>query len=216
MNGKKWTDEDRDILRRAYPMTSSGDIARKLGRSVRSVYTQAQIMGLRKSGEFLAAIGRRTSKSPGAIAHQFKKGQPPANKGKKMPPETYARVAPTMFRKGNVPANHRPIGSERVNVDGYVEIKVAEPNVWKQKHRVVWEQEYGPIPKGSNIQFRNGNRQDIRIENLYLISRQDQLKNENSLMARYPEELRKVIRLKGTLKRQITLYNKKNSSNEQQ
>lgn len=214
MRDKEWTDEDRDILRRAYPMTSSGDIARKLGRSVRSVYTQARIMGLRKSEAFLSDIGRRSSKSPGAIAHQFKKGQPPANKGKRMSPETYSRVAPTMFRKGNVPANHRPVGSERVNIEGYVEIKVAEPNRWKLKHRVIWEQEYGRIPKGSNIQFRNRNRQDIRIENLYLISRQDQLKNENSLMARYPEDLRKVIRLKGTLKRQITLYNKKNSSNE--
>lgn len=216
MRGKEWTDEDRDILRRVYPMTSSGDIAMKLGRSVRSVYTQARIMGLRKSEAFLSDIGRRSSKSPGAIAHRFRKGHRPANKGKKLPPETYSKVAPTMFRKGNVPANHRPVGSERVNVDGYVEIKVAEPNVWRQKHRVVWEQEYGPIPKGSNVQFRNGNRQDIRLENLYLISRRDQLKTENSLMARYPEELRKVIRLKGTLKRQITLYNKKNDSNEQQ
>ena len=190
MRGKKWTEEDRDILRRAYPVASSGDIARKLGRSIRSVYQQARLMGLRKSVAFLSEIGKRTSMSQASIAHRF--------------------------RKGNVPANHRPVGSERVNVDGYVEIKMAEPNKWRQKHRVVWEQEYGPIPKGSNIQFRNGNRQDIRIENLYLISRQDQLKNENSLMARYPEELRKVIRLKGTLKRQITLYNKKNSSNEQQ
>ena len=216
MRGKKWTEEDRDILRRAYPVASSGDIARKLGRSIRSVYQQARLMGLRKSVAFLSEIGKRTSMSQASIAHRFRKGHKPANKGKRMSPETYSRVAPTMFRKGNVPANHRPVGSERVNVDGYVEIKMAEPNKWRQKHRVVWEQEYGPIPKGSNIQFRNGNRQDIRIENLYLISRQDQLKNENSLMARYPEELRKVIRLKGTLKRQITLYNKKNRSNEQQ
>ena len=29
-----------------------------------------------------------------------------------------------MFKKGNVPANHRPIGSERITVDGFVEIKV--------------------------------------------------------------------------------------------
>lgn len=216
MNGKQWTDEDRDVLRRAYPMTSSGEIARQLGRSIRSVYQQARLMGLRKSEAFLSDIGKRASRSQASIAHRFREGHRPANKGKKMPPETYSKVAPTMFRKGNVPANHRPVGSERVNADGYVEIKVAEPNRWKSKHRVVWEQEYGPIPKGSNVQFKNGDRQDIRIENLYLISRQDQMKDENSLMSRYPEELRKVIRLKGTLKRQITLYNKKNDSNEQQ
>ena len=47
----------------------------------------------------------------------------------------------------------------------------------------------GPIPEGSNVQFRNENRQDIRIENLYLISRAEQMKGENSLCARYPEGL---------------------------
>lgn len=156
MRDKKWTDEDRDILRRAYPMTSSGDIARKLGRSVTSVYNQAQIMGLRKSEEYLADIGKRISKSPGAIAHQFKKGQTPPNKGKRMSPETYSRVAPTMFRKGNVPANHRPVGSERVNMDGYVEIKVAEPNKWKHKHRVYGSRSTAPFPKGAMSSSETG------------------------------------------------------------
>ncbi len=32
-----------------------------------------------------------------------------------------------MFAKGNVPPNHRPVGSERISKDGYIEVKVAEP-----------------------------------------------------------------------------------------
>ena len=34
----------------------------------------------------------------------------------------------TWFKKGHIPANYRPVGSERVNADGYIEVKVADPN----------------------------------------------------------------------------------------
>ena len=127
-----------------------------------------------------------------------------------MPSEVYERCAPTMFKKGNKPANHKPVGSERVNIYGYVEVKVAEPNKWRQKHRILWEQTNGPIPPGYILRFRNGNRQDITLGNLYLISRADQLKKENSLTARYPAELVEVIRLRGAIKRKINQKHKEN------
>ena len=78
---------------------------------------------------------------------------------------------------------------------------------------MVWEEANGPIPPGYNIQFRNKNRQDLRLENLYLISRAEQMGTENSIHARYPEELKKVIRLKGAIKRQITEHYKRNNRN---
>ena len=108
-----------------------------------------------------------------------------------------------MFKKGRINENKREVGSERVNVYGYIEIKVAEPNRWRLKHRLIWEQHNGIIPEGCNVQFKNHNTLDCRIENLYLISKSEQMRNENSLMARYPKELRDVIRLKGVVKRQL-------------
>ena len=76
-----------------------------------------------------------------------------------------------MFKKGHIPANHKPVGSERVDAkDGYHLIKVAEPNVWRLKHVVLWEQHNGPVPKGFKVIFANQNRDDIRIENLLLAS----------------------------------------------
>ena len=95
------------------------------------------------------------------------------------------------------------VGSERINVDGYIEIKVAEPNRWRVKHRVIWEQHNGAIPRGFNVQFKNHNPLDCRIENLYLISKAEQMRTENSFLARYPKELQDVIRLKGAINRQI-------------
>jgi hypothetical protein len=34
-------------------------------------------------------------------------------------------------------------------------VKVAEPNVFKLKHRIVWEKANGPIPENHVIAFNN-------------------------------------------------------------
>ena len=105
---------------------------------------------------------------------RFEKGQEAINKGKKMPPETYKKVSRTMFKKVHVPANHKPVGSERIDAkDGYVFVKVKEPGTWKLKHRLIWEEHNGPIPKGCVIIFRDGNRLNTDISNLMMISRAD-------------------------------------------
>lgn len=77
------------------------------------------------------------------LTGKFRKGQTPHNKGKKMPKEVYEKVKHTMFAKGNVPPNHRPVGSERISKDGYIEVKVAEPNKWRLKQRVVYKEAKG-------------------------------------------------------------------------
>lgn len=211
MSHRFWTQEEVAILEEMYSRKDifASDIADRLGRSVRQVYCKAMALGLKRPCEAKSRAGKIGTQSEAAKAHRFQKGAMPANKGKKMPPELYAKCAPTMFKKGRPSLNLRPVGSERVNRDGYIEVKVMEPNKWALKHRFIWEQCYGPIPKGCNIQFLDGNRQNCSLCNLYLISRADQLKNKNSLMARYPQDVQRVIRLRGSLKRQITLHNKK-------
>lgn len=117
----------------------------------------------------------------------FKKGQVPMNKGKKMSPEIYEKVKHTMFHKGHTPVNHRPVGSERINVDGYTEIKVAEPNKWKLKQRLVYEEYYGvTLTSNDVIIFLDGNKQNLDINNLYKMTRaalvrynQDRLYSDN-------------------------------------
>lgn len=102
----------------------------------------------------------------------FQKGHVPMNKGQKVSADVYEKMAPTMFKKGDIPLNHRPVGSERVNVDGYVEIKVAEPNKWRAKHRVVYEEHYGEkIQKGEVIIFLDGNKLNLEIDNLIKLTR---------------------------------------------
>lgn len=124
-----------------------------------------------------SAIGRYKLNT-GRTGH-FEKGHIPANKGKK---GVCAKgCEKSWFKKGNIPQNHRPVGSERINVEGYVEIKVAEPNIWKLKHRVLWEQEKGVLKKGDIITFLDGNKQNVTIENLTKINQRENAIINNKL-----------------------------------
>lgn len=205
MQKRKWTQQEEETLIRLYedPKVFPKDIAKMLGRTLPQVYNKARAMGLNAPMERIRMAGKIGMQHPKSIATRFHKGHIPTNKGKKVSQETYAKCQPTMFKKGHINGNKRAVGSERVNVYGYIEIKVAEPNRWRLKHRIIWEQHNGIIPEGCNVQFKNHNTLDCRIENLYLISKSEQMRSENSLMARYPKELRDVIRLKGVVKRQL-------------
>ena len=205
MQKRKWTQQEEETLIRLYedPKVFPKDIAKMLGRTLSQVYNKARAMGLNAPMERIRMAGKIGMQHPKSIATRFHKGHIPTNKGKKVSPEIYEKMSPTMFKKGHINENKRAVGSERVNVYGYIEIKVAEPNRWRLKHRLIWEQYNGIIPEGFNVQFKNHNTLDCRIENLYLISKSEQMRNENSLMARYPKELRDVIRLKGAVKRQL-------------
>lgn len=203
MNGRQWTKEDIDILTKMYPNHFASEIAEILGRKVRAVYDKALKLGLRSSSEIRSLSGKVGSQHPRSIENRFQAGHIPDNKGKKVSAEIYAKCAPTMFRKGHIPHNHKPVGTEGMRSDGYLWVKIADPDKWVQKQRLVWEQHHGTIPDGYNVQFKNRNPKDCRIENLYLISRADQMRNENSLIASYPKPLADLIRLKGVVNRQI-------------
>ena len=114
---------------------------------------------------------------------RFEKGQTSPTKGRKwseyMSPEAQKNSRTTCFSKGNIPLNHKPVGtiSVRRHRKGAkrklpeVYIKVAEPNKWKLYNRYLWEQANGPIPKGYVICFRDGDTLNCKLENLRCVSR---------------------------------------------
>ncbi|MDR0472332.1 MAG: HNH endonuclease [Treponema sp.] len=107
--------------------------------------------------------------------HQFPKGNVPFNKGRKGYCAHGCEVS--WFTKGHRPANWRPVGSERTSADGYVEIKVTNKPLlgqkrWRLKHVVVFEKENGPVPKGHCVIFLDGNKNNITLDNLCMITRQ--------------------------------------------
>lgn len=44
-------------------------------------------------------------------------------------------------------------------------------------HRVLWEEANGPIPEGMQIDHINGDRYDNRLENLRVVTRQENMRN---------------------------------------
>lgn len=107
----------------------------------------------------------------------FEKGHVPPNKGTK----GLTGANRTSFKKGQLVWNRKPVGYERIDKkDGYVHIKVAEPNVFALKHRVVWEKHHGPVPDNHVIAFKNQIKTDCRIENLILMSRPEMLRYAKS------------------------------------
>jgi hypothetical protein len=77
----------------------------------------------------------------------------------------------TEFKKGHRPHNWQPVGFERINGDGYVDVKIADPNKWKAKHILIWEAANGKVPKGHAIIFADKNRLNLALENLLMVSR---------------------------------------------
>ena len=80
---------------------------------------------------------------------------------------------------------------------------MAEPRTFKAKHRILWEQHHGPIPKGVNIVFIDGNTDNIVIENLRAESMAEKFNRCCSIHTNLPPELRELVQLKGALARQI-------------
>ncbi|MGD9809675.1 MAG: HNH endonuclease signature motif containing protein [Deferribacterales bacterium] len=111
---------------------------------------------------------------------RFKKGHIPWDKGKK----GFMGANRTSFKKGNRPKNAVEVGTEITDRDGYLKVKISEPNVWKYKHRMIWENAHGEIPEGHAIIFADGDKQNITLENLILVSRAElAYLNHNKLIA---------------------------------
>lgn len=111
------------------------------------------------------------------LTGQFEKGHESFNKGKKwdeyMSKEKQEMCRKTTFKKGNIPSNSVPIGTERLSKDGCLEVKIKNGNLnknWKYKHRLIYEKNFGKIPKGYNVVFADGNKLNLEPNNLILVS----------------------------------------------
>jgi hypothetical protein len=195
---KTWIKEELAFLREAYPDMDTKTIAEILGRSAPSVSRKACSMGLLKSPEYTHNLNERRA---------FKPGQVPWNAGK--PGYHMKTIGPQHFKKGNVSgaakAGEQPVGTEKVNYNGYRVVKVSSTGKkrekWKYAHHLVWEQNFGPIPEGQIVVFKNRDKTDLRPENLECIDRKQHAASIS--IANYPPELRSLIAQKGHLTREL-------------
>lgn len=201
MTARAWTDAEERRLRHFYPDIVTPALARGMGRSIPSINGKAGALGLRKSAAFFAAAASGRLRGDRGGAFRFAKGHTPWNKGRKG--LSLGGMA-TRFQKGNRPHTWRPVGSERW-AEGYLQRKVTDtgytPRDWRQVHVMLWEAEHGPVPQGHAVVFLDGDRRNIRLENLELVSRAE-LMRRNSIH-NLPPALKEVIQLRGRLNRRI-------------
>ena len=192
-NGKPWSPEDLAALAKVYPDTDNATLARIFRRSEDSIKNQASKFGWYKTPEYVARV------KPGC----FKPGHKPWNKGTHYSAPGTER---TRFKKGRVPSNWKPIGTERVTKDGYLERKLSDtgypPRDWVPVSHIEWEKHNGrPVPEGHAVVFRDGNDRNFAPANLELISRADLMRRNHYL--NLPEPLPQIIQLRGALTRKI-------------
>lgn len=207
-----WTAVETELLRRNYADSRTEDLAVAVGCTVPQVLAKANSLGLKKSLELVAQMAREATARPGHpfLSHCFPKGTVPPNKGKRRPGYAPGEMARTQFKKGNRPHTWLPVGSYRVSPDGALEVKLNDdPGPyfvrWKPVHRLVWEQANGPVPEGFKVVFKPGRKTTqldlITLDALELLTHAELM--ARNTIHRYPDNLKKAIRLVAKVKRKL-------------
>ena len=164
----RWTDEEKEYL--------ASIVKGKTYKELLALMNEK--FGYEFSSQQIESALRRYNLKTGNTG-QFKKYQEPWNKGLK----GYMGANKTSFKKGTIPPNYKPIGTERFAKDGYIEVKVKDPNVWELKHRYIYKKYHGEIPNGYNVIFADKNISNFDIDNLILVSKAEMLiLNKNKLI----------------------------------
>ena len=107
----------------------------------------------------------------------------------------------TSFKKGGVPHNTRPLWSERVcSKDGFIWIKVSEPNGFVLKHHWVWSQAGREIPKGTMLCFKDGDKTNCELDNLMIMTRAEMLRFNQSFVKKSTPQNRESLLLLAQIK----------------
>jgi hypothetical protein len=202
-----WNNEAIERLTALFPMTSNKELAVIFNCKLSTVESKAYYLGLKKDEKHLAKMGETLLQS--GKNSRFNKGNISHNTGKKMEEfmsrEQIEKVKASQFKKGIIPHNALIAGTlvEREDKNGtiYTFIKVEGKRTLELYQRYVWEQNFGPIPKGHIIRFKNGNTKDFSPENLLCLSKKDNMKMNS--IHQYPIELKNLMRTNGRLKNQI-------------
>lgn len=186
-----YTQEEQDFFREFVPGHTCKEIQAEFCKRFNKPITLNQVTGYLKRNSLKNGLNGK-----------FKKGNIPRYKDVKG--HCSKGSEKSWFKKGNIPENCKSVGTERLDRDGYVEIKISEPNKWQRKHRYLWEKENGKIPKGMVLIFKDNNKLNIDLDNLILISRAENMKinsrGDSVFTGQAKETVVNLIRLENVIK----------------
>lgn len=161
------TNEQLEYLKTIYIGITNRECTRLMNEKFNLSLTCNQIKCQKRRFKLNSGLDGRFKKGQKPNSHCFKKGE--------------RTSIETEFKKGHIPKNWCPIGTEKIKSDGYIYVKITDrkgvtPNKnWKQKHRIIWEKRKGSIPKEMNILFLDGNKLNLDINNMVLATKQEKL-----------------------------------------
>lgn len=179
------TTAEDNFIRKHYLIMPVKTIAEKLGNKRTGTFVSMRLRRLKLN------IPRKIVNARKA-ATRIKKGNVPMNKGKKqkdyMSPEQIEKTKATRFKKGHLP--HNSVGVK----DGDISIRHDHPDrnerpykyirlslgKWYPLHQHLWEDKNGKLPKGHCLWFRDGNTMNVKLINLELITRKENMRRNRA------------------------------------
>lgn len=197
-----WTEEEIEFIRKIYPYYENKEISKMVKEKFGFEVSTRNLQNVRNKYK----IPKKVIPNSGC----YRKGDVPWNKGREMSDETKEKVKKTWFKKGQIPKNHKPVGSTRVDRDGYKLIKIAEPNKWALYHRHLYEVEHGEkLKKNEAVIFADGDKTNFDIDNLVKVSRANLLYiNKNKLIFENSELTKSGVNVSKIVEKIIELERK--------
>lgn len=181
----KFTPEQREFISKNYKNLGNQELADLVNEKFKTSFVCSQIKSFKNRYHLDSGLTGR-----------FEKGHKTFNKGLKwndyMPINSQNQCRKTLFKKGNIPSNRRELFEERIDKDGYTEIKIQDgclKDNWQHKHRYIYEQHCGEIPKGYKIIFLDNDKSNFDINNLKMISGAEELIMNNNKLRYSKQEL---------------------------
>lgn len=134
----------------------------------------------------------------------FAQGHKPWNAGTK----GKSKKNNTSFKPGQLPPRTKPLGYEREGKDGYIKVKVSNTYPFFQyKHVKIYIENFGPLPNGHCVIFKDSDNRNFDPANLEAVSRAELLKlNRNGYKNHHPDIKPAVLALS---KLQVGISSKK-------
>lgn len=187
-----YTDEQLEFLKTNYPSMTQPELTKAFNER----------FGQSRTKKAIAATCKRKGYKSGRTGC-FVKGDKPWNTGTK----GVCKPNSGSFTSKPRPELRAPIGHQRVDKDGYILEKVEQPNKFRLKHQLVWEEHHGKIPNGMVLWFIDGNRQNCSIDNLELIKKTEQIRRNKLQVNQQPVEVQETLKL--VAKMQVSISERK-------
>ncbi|UNM96751.1 HNH endonuclease [Ignatzschineria rhizosphaerae] len=173
----KYTAEEIEFLKNNQSKMTRKELTEKFNQHFKKNRTVTAIRGFCKRKGFLRPKS----------TWYFPAGHIPVNKGS----VGLTGANSGSFKKGNRPHNTLEVGAVIKREDGYLYIKVAEPNHWRPKHYLIWEESNPPVLADEAILFMDNNRENLSLDNLMKITKGELARMNKKGFSTLPKELKK-------------------------